>query len=90
MDPKIARDLRTETALEARMIVQSIGNECWGDREGRGAQTLKLEPVRGAENEPWSKHTPSGRLELTITNPAAFDKLKLGKRYRVIIAEVVD
>ena len=29
----------------------------------------------------WSKATPSGKLEMTITNPAAMEGLKVGKDY---------
>lgn len=35
----------------------------------------------GAENESWSKYTPSGELRMTITNPAAIDCFSLGKAY---------
>lgn len=34
-----------------------------------------------ADCETWSKATPSGRLEMTITNPQAMEHLKVGKDY---------
>ena len=35
----------------------------------------------GKVNETWSKHTPSGHLQITITNPAAIDAFEKGKAY---------
>jgi hypothetical protein len=35
-----------------------------------------------AERE-WSKWTPSGELEMSITNPEAFKQFKIGKAYFV-------
>lgn len=35
------------------------------------ATRYELAPVSGKENEPWSKWTPSGKLEFTVTNPEA-------------------
>jgi hypothetical protein len=37
----------------------------------------------GKDNESWSKYTPSGKIEMSITNPAAIDKLEKGKAYFV-------
>lgn len=37
----------------------------------------------GTENKSWSEATPSGQIELTITNPAAHEQFKLGKEYFV-------
>lgn len=45
-----------------------------------------LTPVMGKENETWSKWTPSGKIELQITNPAA--KFEFGKEYFVDFTEV--
>lgn len=37
----------------------------------------------GKENESWSKYTPSGKIEMAITNPAAIDAFSVGKAYFV-------
>lgn len=34
-------------------------------------------------NAEWSKWTPSGELRMVITNPAAYEQIKLGKAYFV-------
>jgi hypothetical protein len=44
-------------------------------------QQIKLSPVFSAGNEEWSRHTPCGSIELTITNPAASAYFKPGSEY---------
>jgi hypothetical protein len=38
-----------------------------------GAHTInyRLDAVSGDENKPWSKYTPTGALQFTVTNEAA-------------------
>lgn len=38
-----------------------------------------------AENESWSKYTPSGQLQMVISTPAAFEQIELGKEYFIDI-----
>jgi len=50
--------------------------------------TITLVPVFGSYgdgkcNESWSKYTPSGKLEMAVTNPAAIDMFAIGKAYFV-------
>jgi len=35
------------------------------------------------ENKTWSKWTPGGLIQMTITNPDAIDKFEIGKSYYV-------
>ena len=42
------------------------------------------------ENKTWSQHTPSGRLELQITNPAATSHFAPGEVYFVTIAKAAE
>jgi hypothetical protein len=47
-----------------------------------GASKVRLEAVTsGPGNESWSKWTPSGRVELWVTNPAAVAALEVGRDY---------
>ncbi|WP_404653372.1 hypothetical protein [Raoultella terrigena] len=39
-----------------------------------------------AENETWSKYTPSGQLQMVISNPAAAEQFEQGKEYFIDIA----
>lgn len=39
-------------------------------------------------NSSWSKYTPSGIIELNITNPAAFKQFEVDKEYLVEFNEV--
>lgn len=38
------------------------------------------------ENETWSKYTPSGQLQMVISNPAAAEQFEQGKEYFIDIA----
>lgn len=51
-----------------------------------------LSPVHGdsEENKTYSKFTPSGKLEIMITNEAVFDFFKPGKSYVLDITESAD
>lgn len=44
---------------------------------------IELEPVLGAGNEQWSRYTPSGSLNMVITNPDACAAFEIGKDYLV-------
>ena len=51
---------------------------------GSGVQeVIKMAPASGEGNESWSKWTPSGSIEMSITNPDAVAQLELGKHYYV-------
>jgi hypothetical protein len=50
--------------------------------------TIVMTPVfgtygDGSDNETWSKATPSGKLEMAVTNPAAIDAFEIGKAYLI-------
>ncbi len=47
------------------------------------AETVKLTAVAGDENKPWSMYTPSGSVEIAITNPDAVKQFKVGGLYFV-------
>lgn len=50
---------------------------------------VHLAPVTtGPGNETYSKFTPCGKLELTITNPDAFNQFVPGKVYDVLLSPV--
>jgi hypothetical protein len=44
---------------------------------------VRFAPVSGDsdENKEWSKYTPSGSIEMHITNPAAFDQFEENAEY---------
>lgn len=45
--------------------------------------TVKLQPAMGDENKTWSKWTPGGSIEMSISNPDAFKQFKIGEYYFV-------
>ena len=48
---------------------------------------VKLSAATDDGNKEWSKYTPSGQIELHITNPVAFEAFKLGQFYLVDFVE---
>lgn len=44
-------------------------------------EEVTLSAVMGDENKKWSRYTPSGHLEMTITNPVALARFEVGKDY---------
>ena len=46
---------------------------------------IELSPVfssdKSSPNYSWSQATPSGKLEMTITNPGAFEQFAVGKSF---------
>lgn len=58
-----------------------------------GNETVKLFAVYGADgtaNASWSKATPSGSVELTISNPEAKGHFTPGKEYFVDFHEAAE
>lgn len=62
--------------VTAKFQVQSITEHSWNQK----SKTVKLQAVYGnsGENKSWSEATPSGTIEMMITNPAALEQFKLG------------
>ena len=42
---------------------------------------VRMNAVYGPENEPWSKYTPSGQLNMSITNENLKDQFQVGQDY---------
>lgn len=65
---------------------------CHEIRKVRGQETVVLQPVysekEGSNNLSWSKYTPSGKLEMTITNEAIFGQFVPGQEYEILISPV--
>jgi hypothetical protein len=56
--------------------------------------TIVMAPVFGSygdgkDNESWSKYTPSGKLEMTVTNPGAIDQFAVGQAYYLDFTPVI-
>ena len=45
--------------------------------------SVSFSPAYGESNKEWSAATPSGAIQLTITNPEAINRFELGKHYFV-------
>jgi len=97
IDPYERRILQLQDALEDfekvsgrwRAVVRSKFR-CISITETEGTDKPKqyvfVAATNGEENKSWSKWTPCGRLEITITNPDA-KKFEVGKEYCLDIAD---
>ena len=49
----------------------------------RACANITMKPVYAdsPENKTWSRYTPNGKLEMTVTNPVAIEQLEIGKAY---------
>lgn len=74
-------------AVRAKMTVTGIEDGTYV--EGKRATFYAVyDSDPASPNHEWSKWTPWGKLELDITNPAAFDQFEIGKTYWVDIHPV--
>jgi len=60
-----------------------------GSKEAWGVEVM-LQPVYAEDgpNKSWSTATPSGQVQMTITNPEAFKQFEIGKCYYVDFSPV--
>jgi hypothetical protein len=58
--------------VRAKFQVKSVTNHLAGNTQ------VHLEAIHGADNRAWSKATPSGSLQMNITNEGAASQFKLG------------
>ena len=59
----------------------STTTDAYGEPKPVDQERVKLQAVMGPGNEEWSRWTPSGTLELNISNPAALEQFKVGQDY---------
>lgn len=59
---------------------------------GESCKSIRLDAVYDPDpngtNASWSKWTPSGSVQMTITNPQAFDQFEEGQEYMVTFNKV--
>lgn len=60
----------------------------WGDSPVQ--DVVELNAASGKGNEEWSAATPSGKIEMTISNQAALAAFEVGKSYFVEFALVTE
>lgn len=76
-------------SVKAKFYVQSAEHNTGADPENMQG-SVKLAPVcRGAVNAQWSSATPSGSMQMYITNPPAFRWFhdRIGKEVSISIVE---
>lgn len=74
--------------VTAKFEVQSITEHQWSPK----ARTVKLAAVygNGEENKSWSEATPSGSIEMLITNPAAYEQFHLGAEVYLTFTDALE
>ena len=72
--------------MRAKMYVASVMKDV--SRGEGGSETLTMYPVAGtfdkdgnSEDNTFARWSPSGKFEMTITNPNLFGKFKAGEKY---------
>lgn len=72
--------------VRCKMKVVERKNQLWYG-QSKPITVVVLTAVTDEANKTWAKYTPSGKLELSIDNPDAYDALELGKCYFVDFSE---
>jgi len=74
--------------MRCKFCLQSI-QKYYDNVGNQTGETVKLVAVYDddpeSENAQWSKYTPSGEFEFTVTNPGAFGKINNGEFFIDII-----
>lgn len=70
-------------AVVAKFRVQSRTESAGYSEPGKTQESVKLMAVSDPANENWSKWTPSGSIDMVITNPAALDQFRVGECVKV-------
>lgn len=75
------------TTVRGKFRLSTVTQTKW-EPGASDVKTFTLNAVGGPDNAEWSKATPQGKLEMTITNPAALDLLKIGTEYYLDLTEI--
>jgi hypothetical protein len=75
--------------LRLKMVVNAV-KSCADSNGDKSQEEVSMNVVYGADgsaNKQWSKWTPNGQLNFTISNPDAFGKVKPGQFVFIDITE---
>ncbi len=76
--------------VQAKFWVSDIHHQSPSRLTQESVATVTMQPVYadGGENDSWSRHTPSGKIEMCITNPDAVEQFELGGEYLITFGRV--
>lgn len=83
-------------AVEARFKVTRRTEHTKYPGQDHRQVDVEMEPIgapeyddegKGGINDDWSRWTPSGRIEITVTNDAASDQFKIDEELRVVFTK---
>ena len=72
--------------VRAKFWITGIQHQSPKGSEHAQVATVTMQPVYAGidgENADWSKYTPSGKIEMCVTNPDAIEAFELGASYFV-------
>ncbi len=71
--------------VQAKFWMSDIHHQSPARHTKESVATVTMQPIYadGGENDSWSKYTPSGKIEMCITNPDAVDRFELGQEYLI-------
>ena len=74
--------------IRAKFYCAKVARHANGPAEETSAVDVELRAVYGdgEQNKEWSRWTPSGGLQMQVTNPACFDAFKEGAEYYIDIS----
>ena len=74
--------------MEGKVVVAKV--KCITKSIFETCVEIKLSAVCGnsEENKTWAKYTPAGAINLSITNPDAYNEFEVGKEYLVKFEQV--
>lgn len=75
-------------AVVAKFYVSALNKSYYPDQSEKPSESVTLNPCGGEDNKQWSKWTPSGSIQMTITNQAALEQFEIGKEFFVTFEPV--
>ena len=73
-------------SVVAKFQCTELKEYLWGG-DVKSQKSVVLTAVNGEENKSWSKWTPSGKIEMQITNEPALAQFHIGSFYLVTFEE---
>lgn len=84
------KEAKLKNKMRAKFQTQSVTDFGYGSKQVKLNAVYAISEERNKEDNQFSKATPSGSIEMMISNPNALDFIKPGKKYYVDFTEAED
>jgi hypothetical protein len=75
--------------VKAKFYVSSVAEQAHSPgQRPPDSKVVRLAAATGQGNEQWSRWTPSGTIEMTINNPAAYEQFQVGQYVEITFESV--